>query len=189
MFQQAAHIGVVHALGRRANPEGRAQFLIVEHAKHQLAPGRVAEFLSAEGQQLVQHFVQGKWAGGQQRGLVHSRALLFGERAQLFHRELDLVPVEAGAAFGPDHGAHGNVAELRAERMPDLGLQAAAGVGQGQPPVGPVARLALGRLTDHEQAARLGGRADVFDVRTFFHILSALRRATGAGLRPAAPVL
>ena len=121
-------------------------------------------------------------AGGQQGGLVHCGAFFRREQAQLLHRKLHLVAIKAGTAFGPDQRAHGDGVKGRAEGVPDLGLQRAAGVGQGQPPIGAVAGLPLHGLTHGKQSSRLAGGGNVFDVAAFFHISSlnaaGCRRAT-----------
>ena len=67
VLEQPARIGVVNALGRRANAKGGPQLFIVEKPLRQLAPGRINKFLFEKVQHFVQHFVQRKGAGWHDR--------------------------------------------------------------------------------------------------------------------------
>ena len=66
--------------------------------------------------------------------------------------------------------SRGDVRKRRAQGRPYFCLDAAAGVGKRQTPVGPVARLRLRCLRYGEDAPRLGARGHVFDGNAFFHI-------------------
>ena len=130
--------------------------------------------------QFVEHVVQRVGAGGHKGGLVHSGAFCRIQQAHMLHGKLHLIAVQACAAFNPRQRAGGNFAEVRAEGVPYLGFKTAAGVHQGEPPVGSVAGLALCRLTDCKQAPRFRRGANVFDVTTFFHISIQERLARSA---------
>ena len=170
MLQQAARIGMVHALGRRAGAEGLAQLFIFEHAVHQLAPGFVAELLADQGHELVHHGIQRVGAGGHEVGQVKGRAFFRRKQAAFLHRELELVAEGAHPAVGIEEAARMQGGERGAQGRPDLGLHAAAGVGQHEPPVRPVARAALCGQGDDEDAFRFVGGRHVFDEDAFLHI-------------------
>ena len=170
MFQQAARIGVVHALGRRAGAEGLAQRLVFEHAVHQPAPGLVAELLADQGHELVHHGIQRVGAGGHEVGQVQGGAFFRREQAAFLHRELELVAEGAHPAAGVEEAARAQDGKRGAQGRPDLGLHAAAGVGQHEPPVRSVARAALRGQGDDEDALRLVGGRHVFDEDAFLHI-------------------
>ena len=170
VFQQAARVGMVHALGRRAGAEGLAQLFIFEHAVHQLAPGLVAELLADQGHELVHHGIQRVRAGGHEVGQVQGRTFFRREQAAFLHRELELVAEGAHPAMGVEKAARVQGGERGAQGRPDLGLHAAAGVGQHEPPVRPVARAALCGQRDDEDAFRFVGGRHVFDEDAFLHI-------------------
>ena len=170
MLQQAARIGMVHALGRRAGAEGLAQLLVLEHAVHQLAPGLVAELLADQGHELVHHDIQRVGTCGHEVGQVQGRAFFRREQTAFLHRELELVAEGAHPAVGVEKAARVQGGERSTQGRPDLGLHAAAGVGQHEPPVRPVARAALCGQGDDEDAFRFVGGRHVFDEDAFLHI-------------------
>ena len=140
MFEQAAPVAVVHVFGPGRLQEPVAEVRMGKHLGAELAPGRVGDLGPAQlGQPFEQHFGR-LGAAGHELGQVRGE-FLGGQHAQPV--DVDLGPVAVGADLALDqHELAGpQVGIGLGGRAPDLGLDLAGDVFQGQGPKRSVFRL------------------------------------------------